>query len=141
MRFDSAISHVNAMKGIRKISPYDDIDAGHDTGLPSGRYASAANTDETVRAAAYCYGSFASVPDYGDGHWTMPLLPNNPDMAPLTEIFSMGLVGILYGRAFIAGPSLKKDNYSQWAKNGFLPASATVIGCVISTRTNEFVKA
>ena len=52
MRFDSAISHICVMRGTRGITPWDDVDAGHDTSLPSGRYTSAVYTDESVRAAA-----------------------------------------------------------------------------------------
>ena len=140
MRFDSIISHLCVMKGMPESDTVDGIDPNWDTSLPRGRYAPAVFTDESVRAACYCYGSYQAVPDSGDGHWAIPYLPKSPEMAFLNEFFSMGIVSVLHGRAFMAGPALKEKKYSQWAKNGFLPASATVVGCIISQRMNEFIK-
>ena len=73
-RFDSLISHLCVMKGFPD-SGRAELDPKYDFRLPTGRHAPAVFTDETVRAAGYCYGTLAAVPETGDGHWSTPSLP------------------------------------------------------------------
>ena len=139
-RFDSLISHLCVMKGFPDAG-CGEMDPNFDFRLPTGRLAPAVYTDEQVRAAGYCYGTLAAVPDSGDGHWTPPSTPAGTHLALLREILAKGITTILHGRAFFAGPKLARKNYSQWAKNGFVVHSALVRGCIISERLENFARA
>ena len=139
-RFDSLISHLCVMKGFPD-SGGGVKDPKLDFDLPPGRLAPAVYTDEQVRAAGYCYGTLAAVPDSGDGHWTPPSMPAGNDLALLKEILAKGITTVLHGRAFIAGPKAGKKSFSQWAKNGFIVHSALVRGCVIPERVETFARA
>ena len=95
----------------------------------------AADTDESIRAGTYFYGSLSQCPKSGPGKWSFY---NKEGVSiRVQSACSAGLITIVETTSVVAGP--KSKSHSQWGKSGASPNNVRANGCIITESFAEVI--